>query len=57
MHTSPRLLDRVAIVTSCGRGIGKAVALAYAHKGADVAAVARTSPEISQTFSRRDPLF
>jgi 3-oxoacyl-[acyl-carrier protein] reductase len=45
------LKGKVAMITGGGRGIGKAVATAYAHAGASLALCARTPNELDQTVA------
>jgi NAD(P)-dependent dehydrogenase (short-subunit alcohol dehydrogenase family) len=41
-----KLAQRIAVITGGGRGIGRAVALAFAREGADVMVLARTEGEV-----------
>lgn len=46
---SLRLDGKVAIVTGASRGLGRAMALALAEAGADVAVAARSKPDLEET--------
>ena len=43
-----RLDDRVAVITGAGRGLGAAIALAFAEAGADVVISSRTESELDE---------
>jgi 3-oxoacyl-[acyl-carrier protein] reductase len=44
-----KLSGKTALVTGGGRGLGRAIALAFAQEGAAVAVAARTSDEVAET--------
>jgi NAD(P)-dependent dehydrogenase (short-subunit alcohol dehydrogenase family) len=51
-----RLDGKVAIVTGASRGLGRAIALALAEAGADVAVAARSTAEIEETAHQAEKL-
>ena len=44
------LKGRIALVTGSGRGLGKAIALAYCKVGCNVIGVARSIKELKKTY-------
>ena len=47
-----QLQAKTALITGAGRGIGQAIALAYAREGAKLSLAARSAPELEETAAR-----
>src|SRR5258708_38015101 len=47
-----QLANRISLITGAGRGIGRAIALAYAAEGACVALTARTTGELDAVVTQ-----
>ncbi len=51
-----RLDNKIALITGGGKGIGRAIALAYAQEGADVAICARTTADLDSVAAEVEKL-
>jgi len=51
-----QLHNRIALITGAGRGIGRAIALAYAQEGATLALAGRTRRDLEQTAQHAQAL-